>query len=660
MTSKISFFKLVKDDIRQRMRLMAFTSVLFLCIYPVYGAMELENRLASLGAEGAYGVESLKKWVEEFAGSGNFFFAGAASFIAVVSAFSAFAYLHSKDKVDFYHSFPVTRGALYAKAYVSSFFMFVVPFVVSYAMFIAIAAQKSVLPSDVFDMVIRTIAVQVIYFLLIYSVTVVSVMLTGKIIMGVLAAIVFMSYVPVLFFVIDELCSFFVTYTPSVHTGNHLFFSPLGNYFEFVGNCQSGLFSWTRLLLVLLLAVIMIGVGYLLYRFRPLEAAESTLAFQKTGSFIKVLLSVPLSLAVASVMTSSSVHPIKWMAVISVLGTLLLCLTIEFMYHMDIKKIVCGKIGTAVAVFGVMVILFAFYKDIFGYDSYLPKKDKVSQMALLVEEDNGFFVRNADRKYLQANMTDAFGPIYALAEEGAKNTEKALDKEQYFEGKLKEKLRCIIAYKEKKDTTKYRTYYVSRETVKKTVVQMCKNEEYKEKMFGVEKIEPGRESEFYINDILENYGNMDITQEQKKSILGAYKKDFKDISVEQMMEENPIARLEIVDDSFETYMLPVYKENERTLESLKAAGYEIQTSVLQEDVKEMEVIVYDEDTDKPGNRESVTDVEKQQKILELLSYQSDPLFAEHDFNDMEIMVTLKDNRELYFSCNKEKIANILK
>ena len=199
MTSKISFFKLVKDDIRQRMWLMAFTSVLFLCIYPVYGAMELENRLASLGAEGAYGVESLKKWVEEFAGSGNFFFAGAASFIAVVSAFSAFAYLHSKDKVDFYHSFPVTRGALYAKAYVSSFFMFVVPFVVSYAMFIAIAAQKSVLPSDVFDMVIRTIAVQVIYFLLIYSVTVVSVMLTGKIIMGVLAAIVFMSYVPVLF-----------------------------------------------------------------------------------------------------------------------------------------------------------------------------------------------------------------------------------------------------------------------------------------------------------------------------------------------------------------------------------------------------------------------------------------------------------------------------
>lgn len=661
MTSKISFFKLVKDDIRQRMWLLAFTFILFLCTYTVYGAMELDNMLTSMNTSAdAYVMDSIVQWVKEFGGPGNFFFTGAAVLIAFVSAISAFSYLHSREKTDFYHSFPVRRGTFYAKAYVSSFLMFVVPFLVSYAGFLVIVAQKGVLFKGAADMVLQTIAVHMIYFLLIYSVTVICMILTGKIVMGILAVCVLMSYVPILFYVNKQLCEFFDTYTPSVHTDTYLFLSPLGNYLEFVGNCRSDLFSWTRLWLVLLAAVIVIGAGYLLYKARPLESAENVLAFQKTGPFIKVLLAVPFALAVASVVTSSSVHPIKWMAAISVLGTMILCLAIEFIYHMDIKKIVCGKVGTAVAVFGVMVILFAFYKDIFGYDSYLPKKDKVSQMALLVEEDSGFFTQNADKKYLQDNLTDAFEPIYELAEEGAKNTEQALDKEQYFEGNLKGKLRCIVAYKEKKNMIKYRTYFVSRKTVEKAVAQICKDPKYKEKMFGVDLFNVSRGAEFRLNDIMNTYVNMDITQEQKQAILDAYKKDFKGISVEQMMEESPIASLEITDNAFNIYTLPVYKENEQTVESFKKAGYEIQTTILQENVKEIEVVVYDQGIDEPGNRLLVTDVEKQKKMLECLKFQSVPLFAENKTNDADVMVTLKDNSELYFSCDKEKLVEILK
>lgn len=663
MTSKISFFRLVKDDIRQRMWLPALTSILFLCFYPVYGIMELENRMSDFGSgDWSHALDSTREWILKYMGAGNYGCAVAVLVVAVVSAISAFSYLHNKDKVDFHHSFPVRRGELYGRSYVGSFLMFVVPFLVSYALFFLVVAQKGMLPKKAFSMALQVVSTHVVYFLLIYAVTVIGMMLTGKIIAGVLGVAVMMGYLPVLLGVKEQMLDFFMnSYTPSVHTGIYIFLSPVGNYLEFVGNCNVYGFDGAKLAIVLLASLILTVIGYVLYRVRPLEAAESTLAFSKTAPFIKVLLGVPAALAIATVVTRNSVHPLKWMVLIALLAALILCLCIEFVYYMDIKSIFSGKISTGITIFGVGVILAVLYTDVIGYDSYLPQKEKVSQMSFFTESGFGFFDRyNAgDEERLKECFTEDFDPIYELAEEGIQNTEKDADKELYREGRLEGKTKCVVAYKEKSGAIKYRTYYVSDEVVTKAVTEVCQDKEMQEKMVGVHRLQPEEVVNIYLSDMVRAYEVLDMKQQQRKQVAEGYKKDFANISIEKMMEAEPIAWLEISDSDYNIYDFPVYEENTNTIRALKEAGYEIRTTLSVTDMQKIEVVHYDETTWEETAREEIKDNTQKQKIVDLINSEEGTDFSETERPNMDIALTFKDGNEVSYWVDKEKLEEIL-
>lgn len=116
----------------------------------------------------------------------------------------------------------------------------------------------------------------------------------------------------------------------------------------------------------------------MLYRIYPSESAGNALAFKFTPPVFKVLISIPtavfISLLVKSFIGASGT---KWIIILSMLAIVLLCGLIEFIYWQDLKMLLKGWRSSVIAIGFVAVLLAVFQFDFTGYDTYLPKEEKL-------------------------------------------------------------------------------------------------------------------------------------------------------------------------------------------------------------------------------------------------------------------------------------------
>ena len=123
MTSKNSFFKLLKEDLLQRLWSIILAMVVIILPITVAVALEISNIRADRYSYRENAIASLWRVFEY----DNFWFYLVAIVGAIICAGCSFCYLFSKRKVDFFHSLPVTRGKLFAVRYVSGVLVYLVP-----------------------------------------------------------------------------------------------------------------------------------------------------------------------------------------------------------------------------------------------------------------------------------------------------------------------------------------------------------------------------------------------------------------------------------------------------------------------------------------------------------------------------------------------------
>ena len=115
MTSKISFFKLLRENLRHRGWLMILMFFINAFLLPINFQMRLENVLHIQFTDMT--SNQMKVWVEQnrqlaaeqVLGPSNGMIMAAVLVAALLCGVTGFAYLHSKEKVDFYHSIAVRR-----------------------------------------------------------------------------------------------------------------------------------------------------------------------------------------------------------------------------------------------------------------------------------------------------------------------------------------------------------------------------------------------------------------------------------------------------------------------------------------------------------------------------------------------------------------------
>lgn len=191
MTSKISFTKMVMQNVKERGAWLLVTFLVLLMTLPVQIMMRLDN-VAALGLKPK---EMEKQAADVFlntTGFDNVFLL----FFVVIAAFclgmTGYHYLYSREKTDFYHSLPLKRERIFFVPYVSGILIFAVPYLINLLLALLAGAVKGTFPAHAVSLALGAFLTHMVFFLVFYHVAILAVTLTGNLFTGAMAYAAFL------------------------------------------------------------------------------------------------------------------------------------------------------------------------------------------------------------------------------------------------------------------------------------------------------------------------------------------------------------------------------------------------------------------------------------------------------------------------------------
>lgn len=451
MTSKISFFKMVKQDCRRRMWIAVVLGLLFAAVLPIAALMNLQRYEAQAGIvyeteqetgtePGFREEEKQVQDLQEDCAAQILGIADESKFLisllgAVMAGISGFSYLHSRKKQDLFHSIPVRREILFLVQQASGFLLWLAPFLGAWILTLLAAAVKGILTGAVWAASFQGLGLAVLVFLLPYETVILAMLLTGKLLTAVLGMGVFFLYGPFLTVLAESYLLFFQTYTPegSVWWNELSWITPLAPVFWVL---EDGRSFW-RLSLFAAAALFLFFFGMMLYRIRPTERAEQSMAFVKSQTGIRWALVIPLSLGAGQLACGLAYrHEAAWLCFGILAGVVILSGVVEVIYSFDFRKAFSHWKQMVLMAAASLAVGSIFVFDLTGYDTWLPEESEVESMAVeapswqqvceeyYFEEGTNGEVSLDAREQMEIRN---FGPVYEMAREGASQKDQTGD-----------------------------------------------------------------------------------------------------------------------------------------------------------------------------------------------------------------------------------------
>lgn len=379
--------------------------------------------------------ENALETVAALLGGGNYFVKLALIVMAVVCGVVMFAYLHSRQKVDFYHSLPISRTRLFANNFVTGIVLSLLPYLVMFVLAVACVYGMGFGEAVDWGALGASLVSYLILFLTLYALTVLTTIVCGNTVITLLL-LAWVHLSPMLVWMLySGLCSkFYASYAmTSEHMQQALRLSPVVEFFEINGfsylsggvtsaiTGQRAPGSAALLLLVyLIVAIAATALALWLFRIRRSERAGVALAFSRVKLPLKVYMC--LFMGVAFGMVFNLIAGNFWFWVGLVVGAVLTHWVVEIVYAFDFKAI----FGKPLHLLAILVVLFAamfaMQFDVTGYDTWLPKRSEIQAVSV-----NG----DASEMLSDAANIDA---AYRLAEIGCEVNADALREQGNYQG----------------------------------------------------------------------------------------------------------------------------------------------------------------------------------------------------------------------------------
>ena len=626
MTSRSLFFKYMKENTKQRIWNLALVLLLCFFTFPVTTALwsstafRPENLNSSLPADLALAQaqrDFTRDMLRMYSMKG-----GALAFMltiaAVVLAASGFAYLHSKKKTDFYHSLPIRREMLYAVTCLNGFLYMAV----AYLGFLTVAAvmiRVKGVPFDWGSLYLASVE-HLCFFALVYMTAILSMLLTGNLVVGLLGTGVLFSWGPVICMTIS---AYFLEYFTTFYGDDSFLLalsertSPVAWYVKACMSSQPGRMA----LWAMLAAAVLFLLGMLLYRRRPSEAAGHAMAFPITEPIIRFLIAVPSSLLLGAMFHLVMCED-GWTVFGLVCGLLLVSCIIEIIYHFDFKSLFAHKRQLLVSAVFVGVVFAIFRFDLFGYDRYLPATEKLasggiycdlldpdatSQYHSTVEYTEGWYGVTFDAMpsstladEMQISDDQGLELLHTIAAQGVHDAAQARDRFLQGGGRsydLEEGDAAFhnvtIAWHLRNGRTVYRSYRVNVSGVRAALEAVYDLDAYKTAMYPVLSLTA--------DDVAGiNYKEEDECShvklsgaDMKAALLAAYQAELKALTSETRAHEMPIAEIQFKTNENQAliqklrdeggnytlfnhyYYYPIYPSFTKTIALLRACGVEV-------------------------------------------------------------------------------------
>lgn len=606
MTSRNLLCRLMREDIKRRLWAIAISMISFLFVLPVYIATSLEQEIKMFKPGQTIGDrhEILSKVAIRCLGINNVPLWLLTILVAVICGISGFYYLQSKKKVDFYHSIPVKRESLFASSYIVGIAIYVVPYLISLAIGFVIAGANGAFQSDVWIEAWKTFGINLLSYCITYTVVIIAVLLTGQLIVSILACGVFFVYGPMVWMLMRDLGSmYFDTYYNKLGIDS-IFFrcSPLGAYYNIIQSAHEGTLEVTSVLIYLVIAIALVLLAVFLYRKRKSEAAGKAISYKVLQPYIKTAVSVPIGLLSGLIFTSFiDSESSFWLVFGMVSGYLLCSCLMEIIYHFDFKAAFKSRIQLLIGAV-LMFAIFSTYKwDLLQYDQYIPSKDKVESMAISIDgidanidyrvihndkNETGISYMSEEEYVSQYMYLEDKNLAYEIAKQSAKNNKISEDDISEADDKYTQ---IVVLYRLKSGREVYRKYNMEIESNFDLLNQLYQTKEYKEGAFPLyrwkEVMEVSCHNEFQ---------NLDITlsREERVQLLSIYLDELTKLSLEDVREEAPIATITFGynDGGLRTYYsAEVYPSFTNTIAFLTEHGFDFSKTYNLDNIVELNI-----------------------------------------------------------------------
>lgn len=655
MTSRNYLFNSVKENIRRNFYLLILISVSMLAVLPVYTIMRLENALLEERTAQSL-LSPVQQALLDCIGVGNSGMQILVICAAVLLALSGFSYLHAGEKADFYHSLPLKREELFMVSFSSGFLIFLIPYLVAAALTCLVGAVYGGVSDGAAVTLFQAMGIHILYFLVIYGVSVLAILLTGNLFTALLALLGMMSYGWLVFTVYNTLNNRFL-YTMGYFGQSDIgsFLSPVISYLTFSDTVGTTPQMRKNLVIMgVILAVVFLIADICIYKVRPSESYHKAIAFQKLQPLIKVCCVVPIALLAGLVFSSGMKNSFIWLLFTTVVVGVLLSVAFEFLYTMDIQKCIHPRISLGVILGALLVVLVGYKTDIIGYDSYLPKKEEIETMSVYFPSINGRFSYssnyyenyggNENGNFLKKISIKNFQNVYELAKMGVKacaeDKKNLIYEEQQAEatsyvpgtiasGDTNETLVEVdVAYHLKSGKTVYRAYMIPEdEKVISNVAAVYDNWDYKEKLLPTTYLKAEDINHLYLDNFYTQRKQVDVSGSRLEEIYKTYKTELESMTFQESAQNRIVgyltAEMNQTDQEDSAYnvdcRLPIYENFTKTVQLLQEAGEEVPLELDVSQVQKLVISRWNEEGEEISTE--IEDNTQKETLLKHLTYE---------------------------------------
>lgn len=672
MTSRNLFWKYSNWNFKKRLWALVLCVAVWFFVLPV-SVFIISG--SSVQGYDAGGLQENMKWIRyqiinaQIAGGGGYGVIVAA--MGIFLALQGSAWNNHQSRVDLYKSVPIKAAARFWYIHLNSLWFFLLSFGVNLFLANMAAGARGIWNKSFVTASLASFLMHLLLFLSSYLITLIAQNLTGNVALGFFGASFLMLLEPACNLIGQELMkNFYHTYwaVNEVLLLEKGIFSPIVPYVGMyksvsrsgLGFAEMGNYAdiWKWVLLFLLQIVVYGIIAYRLYLKRPAQTGGKSMIFPKTKPIIKCAIMIVGSLLFGVVMAGVSGKEAVWYGLFGVIcGLLITQCVLQTIMEGSFKEVLSGKKSFAAAAMLSLGIYFVFVTDLTGFDTYLPKEEKVESFAIFRTGDYYYDFFNEKGNYISAE--DYIMKNMEIKDEQAKQLllsmlQKAIDNDDYYYHEKKEISAKVLSPQLAAADTVYaatayadgdnrenlsvkfrmtdgreivRQYYLRLDDIRACYAYLYELPAYKEGIYMILQefvTQRFEESDSAIVSYqIYGAGNNDYhtkSQELVRKLLLAMQSDIRNRPAETVLSQPPVGRL-YFSDSYDTdYMgrnltmsLPVYENDEAVMTLLKEIDWYRQAGFLESEVAGLEIQQYTDDG----------------KILKVMDLQpQDPLFAE--------------------------------
>ena len=701
MTSKSLFFRLLKEDFKIRIWTLAVSILTFFFSVIVATAMMISMHMSN---SGIYEYVSIASDVElskiEFAQAfckyisiTNPFFSLVFIGLAMVTALSGFSYLYSKKKVDMYHSLPVKRETLFFIKAINGIIIAIVPFIVCALIACLMIFINTAQPSVIMATIWGIIGWSLVFFLN-YSVVLLAIMLTGNMLIGILACVFFDFYFPSLSFILMEYQKMFLKTCYNC-----------GSFLEkFLPNVSSVMIAFnafklseiSEIVISLIAGILLMFANLLLYRKRASETAGKSISFTIIKVPVKFMTVIFMSMMMYLLAYEIMMESTAWGIFGAVVSGVITHCTMEIIYNQDFKKIFAKKIQMLICIVISLILVGIFQMDLLGYDRYIPKVSDIKSVAVIsdilesneslyynkIKVGKDSFYAGGKNVYVDYADTDSIESSL-LSKTDIGNKEAVLELAKLGAGSVsdyyEDSQRVVISYKLKSGRTVQRAYNIGFQDMISQLSKIYDDEGYKKSIYPILTEDNDDIVSIDLNGIKDNDGHIALKDNNLKNrLMDAYKKDLLGLSYDTRMKSYPISSIrfnnEYMQKALEDYIrisndgydsidkkypnvmeevgyYPVYPEFKDTISILNEMGVDAAKTLPIEDIDRIEVSRYytPSRADEYYNEDNVKvfkDAKDIDKILGALAFCDSPYKDSlNEDMDLNVYIYLKADKD---------------